>query len=198
MSTKFRAHATLAAIVFVAVLAACSEIPSDVVVQAPSAASTPPSDNELINGYRQWTRVNPKPAVIDPGFAKMCAIPPKNVDFNSDPHRDHFITVYVNELGTKSMTQESTPRFPQGSVIVKEKLPSIDSTSPELLTVMVKREAGYNPENGDWDYMVFDGTGKEVQARGKLEKCQNCHSMAEHSDFVYRNYLPSEAWKKMK
>ena len=45
-------------------------------------------------------------------------------------------------------------------------LPSKESTSPELLTVMIKREAGFNSDNGDWEYMSLDGTGSEVQVRG--------------------------------
>jgi hypothetical protein len=77
-------------------------------------------------------------------------------------------------------------------------LPSQESTSPELLTVMIKREQGYNPENGDWEYMALDGDGKEVRARGQLEKCQACHRMAEYNDYVHRNYLPAEVRKKLK
>ena len=96
------------------------------------------------------------------------------------------------------MMNDKHPKFPQGSVIVKEKLPNKDSSSPELLTVMIKREAGFNAENGDWEYMALDGTGKQVQARGRLEKCQACHTLAKDNDFVYRNYLPSEIWEKLR
>ena len=115
-----------------------------------------------------------------------------------NPHRDKFITVYVNDIGRHAMMQEKVPRFPQGSVIVKEKLPSQDSSTPELLTAMTKREPGYDPQNGDWEYMALDGTGKSVQARGKLESCQACHMMVKATDYVSRNYLPREVWDKLK
>ena len=165
-----------------------------------ASSNTTAEQQEWIKGYRQWTRVNPVPADIPSALARLCApLTPKLLEMkSSDPHKDKFITVYVNELGTHAMMHERNPRFPQGSVIVKEKLQSRESTSPELLTVMIKREPGYNPGNGDWEYMALDGDGKEVRARGRLEKCQACHQMAEHSDYVHRNYLPAEVREKLK
>ena len=164
------------------------------------SSNTPTEQHELIKGYRQWTRVNPVPVDLPSPLAFLCAPPPaKQTEMEAgNPHKDKFITVYVNELGTKAMMHERNPRFPKGSVIVKEKLPSQESTSPELLTVMIKREEGYNHENGDWEYMALDGDGKEVRARGQLEKCQACHRRVEYTDYVHRNYLPAEVRKKLK
>lgn len=96
------------------------------------------------------------------------------------------------------MMEEKTPHFPQGSIVVKEKLTTSKSTTPELLTVMVKREPGYNPNSGDWEYMVFDGSGKRVQARGKLENCQSCHMSDQDTDYVSRAYLPIEVRIRLK
>jgi hypothetical protein len=165
-----------------------------------SSQKTEPSENDLIKGYRQWTRVNPVPADLHVQTAILCAAPTaeQSKKEEGNPHRDKFITVYVNDAGKKAMMHEKNPRFPKGSVIVKEKLPSKESSSPELLTVMIKREAGYNPDNGDWEYMAVDGAGKEVQARGRLENCQACHTVVKDADFVYRSYLPNEIWEKLK
>jgi hypothetical protein len=159
-----------------------------------------PSGGEEIEGYKQWTRVNPVPAVFHSQIAIQCAAPTtKQSQMEAgNPHRDKFITVYVNDIGRHAMMQEKVPRFSQGSVIVKEKLPSKNSSTPELLTVMTKREPGYNPENGDWEYIALDGSGKSVQARGRLESCQGCHMMVKATDYVSRNYLPYELWKKLK
>ena len=147
---------------------------------------------EEIQGYKTWTRVNPQPVNMDAAVAQLCAAPsgPKAADRN--PHLHKFITVYVNQTGRSAMFEESgAPNFPQGSIIVKEKLAQRDSTSPELLTVMIKREKGFNPQNGDWEFMVTDGAGREVQARGKLESCQACHVSMSANDFIYRTYLPA-------
>ena len=133
-------------------------------------------------------------------IAALCAAPTatQNKAAAANPHLDKFITVYVNDIGRRAMMEEKLPRFPQGSVIVKEKLANKDSTAPELLTVMIKREAGYNPENGDWEYMALDGTGKEVRSSGRLESCQSCHMMVKDTDYVFRNHLPSEVRERLK
>jgi len=104
-----------------------------------------------------------------------------------------FVTVYVNRLGKPAMTEQKSPVFPVGAVIVKEKLSSRDSKSPELMTVMVKREKGYNPDAGDWEYSVIDGAGKKVVEQGKIQQCISCHdeSPARQSDHVFRQYYMS-------
>jgi hypothetical protein len=167
--------------------------------QQPAPASGPDItqavSNEVIAGYRKWTRVNHQPQQVPAQVAQLCApaFGPKS------PHgSDKYITVYVNETGRHAMMEEKTPHFPQGSVIVKEKLTDPKSTTPELLTVMVKRERGYNPESGDWEYMIIDGNGLAIQERGKLENCQTCHLMDKNTDYVSRNYLPAEIAKQLK
>ncbi|RYG53060.1 hypothetical protein EON80_33105 [bacterium] len=118
------------------------------------------------------------------------------------PHAKKFIRVYVNKVGEKQMTTRKNPRFPVGSVIVKQKLPLNSKVSktkfrkvspaPELLTVMIKHKAGYDPKNGDWEYMVTDGAGRKVSQRGQIESCQNCHRPYAKTDYVVRSYLPKE------
>jgi hypothetical protein len=58
--------------------------------------------------------------------------------------------------------------------------------------VMIKHKAGYNPKNGDWEYMVTDGAGRKVSQRGQIESCQNCHRPYAKTDYVVRSYLPKE------
>lgn len=86
------------------------------------------------------------------------------------------------------MLGHNPAKFPVGTVIVKEKLPSKNSSTPELLTVMIKRETGYNSEHGDWQYLVFDSTGTNT-ASGKLDNCIKCHDSQKNQDFVYKNYF---------
>ena len=194
----------LAITVLTATLAAVSACGSSsrssaTAISAPTVDTTL-SGSELVEGYKQWTRVNPVPAILHAPTAILCGIP-TNEQLESrakNPHLDKFITVYVNEVGKQAMMQMKSPVFPLGSVIVKEKLVSKDSTSPELLTAMRKREPGYNPGNGDWEYMVLNGPGKTVQARGKLDKCQGCHLMNQGSDYVSRNYLPEDVRRRLK
>ena len=153
-----------------------------------------------VAGYKGWTRVNPVPAVFHSRVATLCAPPSperRRVE-GENPHRDKFVTVYVNDAGRRSMLEERAPRFPVGSLIVKEKLSARDSSEPELLTAMLKREAGYDPGGGDWEYMALDGRGREVKARGKLESCRACHQAYPHTDFVARDYLPEDLRRKLR
>ena len=150
---------------------------------------------ETVANYKRWTRVNPEPQRVEAAISALCAAPSQRVE---NPHSHKFITVYVNEIGSHSMMKEKTPHFPVGSVIVKEKLTKADSVTPELLTVMVKRQAGYDAANGDWEFMVLDGKAEKVQASGKLTNCQACHLQEKATDYVSRRYLPADVREKLK
>ncbi len=166
-----------------------------------SPAATAPASIPVkeITGYRNWTKVNPEPQRMADRAATLCA--PAVIlkeDGPANPHRQKYVTVYVNETGRKAMIEQMKPGFPVGSVIVKEKLPEQSSRAPELLTVMIKRGKGFNPTSGDWEYMVVDGTGSNVTAQGKLENCQSCHIAKPETDYVFRTYLPHEVLSKLK
>lgn len=151
-------------------------------------------DSNRVSGYKSWVRVNPKPLKLPAALNVLCAAPPSasRIDASNNPHGQKYFTVYVNDVGQPAMTAQAKPHFPQGSIIVKEKLPDERATAPELLTVMIKREAGFNPQSGDWEYLVFDGTATKIAGRGKLESCQSCHAMNKATDYVFRSYLPDE------
>lgn len=113
------------------------------------------------------------------------------------PHDTAYISVYVNPAGREAMMKQAHPKFPVGSVIVKEKFPSHDSEYPELLTVMMKRERGYDSANGDWEYLVMEGDLSTIRARGKLRSCQGCHLEKAADDYVFRTYLPHNVAREL-
>ncbi len=189
-------------VTFFLVLTVCLSVA--VFLSTPSSSETvlarASNDGDLIAGHKKWTRVNQEPQIVASRIAIQCSRPTLHeTDLEKgNPHRDKFVVVYVNDIGRLAMTEQKYPKFPQGSIIVKEKLTNKDSEAPELLTVMRKRESGYDAENGDWEYMVFDGPGKVLQANGKLENCQGCHLQEKTTDFVSRRYIPYAKWEKMK
>jgi hypothetical protein len=200
MNTKLRQQSALlfgVALFLVALLVGGSLFASQ---QAKVEWKTEPTGSELVKGYREWTRVNPRPHSVSANIAAQCAAPTTTQTSmeQGSPHKDKYITVYVNEIGRQAMMEQREPHFPVGSIIVKEKLARVDSAAPELLTVMIKREAGYDAEKGDWEYMALDGSGETVRARGRLENCQACHLMVKDSDYVSRVYLPQEIRTKLK
>jgi hypothetical protein len=151
---------------------------------------------EEIAGYKNWTKVNAVPQLMPKRVAAACAmvLSPGGavIDGTGNPHRDKYFTVYVNDLGRGAMLNEKSPKFPVGSIIVKEKLAARESRTPELLTVMIKRQEGFNAASGDWEYMVLDGTGTKVEGRGQLQNCQACHLARQNSDYIFRTYLTDE------
>ncbi len=148
-----------------------------------------------VAGYRQWTRVNAKPERVTSWIASLCRNPTVQEvkEEAGNPHNDKYATVYVNNIGKRAMLQEKTAKFPPGSIIVKEKLTYATSKIPELLTVMRKRELGYDPSHGNWEYLVVDGTGTQVQVWGRLQTCQGCHANYRDEDYIDRSTLLSEA-----
>lgn len=146
--------------------------------------------------YRQWTLVNPTPQLMDPMPAQSCVMIPGRHE--PSPHLKKYISVFVNSVGREAMMTKQEPKFPVGSMVVKEKFGKPDSTNPELLTAMIKREAGYNPEGGDWEYLVLDGAASKIVERGKLTRCSGCHVPYKRSDFITRTYLPTDVQMELK
>ncbi len=130
-----------------------------------------------------------------------------------NPHQDSSVLVYLTNHGRDIMaTGKGT--YPVGAVILKEKLhlaaganpPAANqppnayntkaSASPrdttELFTGMLKREAGYNPPGGDWEYFVVSGDARKLLARGKIDSCIDCHEPYKATDYVTRAYMPRE------
>jgi Cytochrome P460 len=172
-------------------------------MQAINSSKTPEAIIDAtgeIAGYKNWTQVNKKPAIVTSEVAMMCARPTQaQLDLDAtNPHNDKFITVYINNIGKDEMMTKKSPQFPVGTVIVKEKLTTAESKAAEILTVMIKRKKDYNPKVGDWEFLTFNGAGTETTARGKLENCQTCHLAEKSTDYVSRRYLPYEVRQKLK
>ena len=181
----------LSSILFLAALTSlgCVEMVS-------SSPSVPDKDLAILAKYRQWTLVNPTPELMEPLAAISCVRIPGREE--PSPHLHKYISVFVNPVGREQMMTKREPKFPVGSMIVKEKLGKPDSAMPEVLTVMIKREPGYNPDNGDWEYLVLDGPASTIVERGKLTRCSGCHSSYSGTDFVTRTYLPDTVARELK
>ncbi|HYK19459.1 MAG TPA: cytochrome P460 family protein [Pyrinomonadaceae bacterium] len=145
-----------------------------------------------------WTQVNATPYHVSTWLDGLCRAP-DTADYESErkktgnPHIAPQIIVYVNNAGREAMFAKNIERFPEGSVVVKEKFGSfVQGSKPVLYTIMRKREPGYNRDVGDWEFSVVSANGTEVQATGKLENCQSCHIQKRDTDFIFRPYLNPE------
>ena len=126
--------------------------------------------------FESWFKVNAKPLIGDgDGFLRG-----KHLE------NEGIREVYANEIGQKVFQGNVQPPFPQGSIIVKDTFYTAKDGGKGRrwnITVMRKREPGYDPANGDWEY-VTAGPRKGVRYQGTMPLCIDCHVAAD-KDFVF-------------
>jgi hypothetical protein len=157
------------------------------------AVAGPPSSP--VAGYRSWTRVTPRLVGMPESLAVDCAA---RAPSPHNPHWRAFFHVYVNSVGRPAMVNQRRPAFPVGTLVVKEKFPRRDAPKPELLTVMRKREKGFDAANGDWEYLAQELPGGRLKAPENLKKCQSCHRKVSERDYVFRDYLPAAVERRLR
>ncbi|MBC8064471.1 MAG: cytochrome P460 family protein [Chlorobia bacterium] len=175
-----------------------------------AAAITQPNSadprEEAIKNYRQWPLITPEAVYMEPWVASLCMPVPRLQ--KSNPHVPTYFKVYVNGVGKAAMRSKDGQRFPVGSIIVKEKFEHVMTLQeqwasnkpnagkpksfgkPNLLTVMVKRSKGFDPQNGDWEYYTAAGNGKPNPSDLSMKHCQSCHRSEEAKDYTFRIYGP--------
>ncbi len=143
----------------------------------PLLAQSGKADNPAKN-YKSGKALLKQPFRMADEVMQLCRqlTPDEQKKFDENPHFKRYAQVYVNPVGQRVLGAKA-PRFPVGTVLVKEKFDNPKGIgTPELLTVMVKREKGYNPACYDWEFLVLDGKAERVLERGKLARCQSCHT----------------------
>jgi hypothetical protein len=100
--------------------------------------------------------------------------------------RSGFREVYVNSAGKPVSDGAAGLPYPMGTIVVKETYKDAGGQKGALkdITVMVKREAGYDAINGDWEYLNVSNTLK-IKAQGPIKMCINCHASAMVDDYVF-------------
>ena len=134
------------------------------------------NDGSLVlpSGFRSWVFIGGP-------------ITPNGLNDGNAPFPE-FHSVYIE--GKNLRYYQKNGKFPEGTVLVKEKYAAVTGGEPELMTIMIKREKGFNPKGGDWEYAVADGKGTAIRERGKIAECQSCHASRKKQDFVFRTYRP--------
>ncbi|WP_046004383.1 cytochrome P460 family protein [Pseudoalteromonas rubra] len=150
-----------------------------------------------LKGYRtQWKRVT--------GFE------------HSGLHWQQFIVVFLNkdarvyesnyleylrlyqDYDEDEDEEEPVPNFKsysEGTIVLKENFSAQSGSPHEALTItmMIKRQPGYSPTHGDWEYVQFDNQGKVLLA-GKgsdsaIQKvCASCHESIKERDYIFANF----------
>jgi len=168
------------------------------VLGAPMAhsADQPPSEDEKISEYlthhrAEMIRITAKPHPVVSAISLQCRLLTPPTSFPHNPHGEHWIHVFVSPKATNIMTS-GQGKYPLGTTILKQKFTDPAGEKTEFYTGMRNREAGYNPECGDWEFFTLDQRGSKVTARGKIESCMDCHAKYKQTDFVARSYLAGQ------
>jgi hypothetical protein len=99
--------------------------------------------------------------------------------------------IYMNELAAETAYPSSFP-YSEGSTFVKERM------DPETLSVTtlyaMRKVAGFDPENGDWQYAVFEREDAGAFGGGWMSAenagmCVGCHVQAKDTDYTFLSYL---------
>jgi hypothetical protein len=139
-------------------------------------------DVPLITTSRGTTRIYPD------GVPVYSAPKPKRKSDNKATHEDSpaaLSRIYVNDLAREAVSGETQSAFPEGSIIVREKLSAPDSKTAEAIVVMIKRAQDFNPKSGNWEFLAVNGALTKIQERQKRGSCADCHASQLATDFVF-------------
>jgi len=131
---------------------------------------------DKFSDYRNWTKVNQNTITGD----ETGVLGPAHERARG------FREIYINEIGKPVAYGASDYPYPEGSVILKESFSEKDGGKGKLasITIMIKREEGYDPDNGNWEYINASGDFK-ISRQGKIGMCIKCHSVMSEKDFTF-------------
>lgn len=171
--------------------AVCLAVTAAVVVAQPGAdPESPQFLSHVVGRLETLHRVTTTPHPLDDSTAAAC-VPNYNPKIHEGVIHPAFCHVYVTD-DAKAPMASGEGSYAEGAVIVKAKFEGAEADGAILYTVMRKMAAGYDPEHGDWEYAVLDGTNKRVLSRGRIDSCIECHRHYAATDFVTRAYLKQE------
>ncbi len=179
----------------VVVVAGCQPSPR----QNPARVENLPHQETLDIDFASWASATEKPYSIAPLSFRFCA-PPSTQELQNQeldkkqrgPHSESAIVVRVNPIGFNPF--KTGLSVPVGTIVIKEKYQHYSpDTPPVAVAAMIKRELGYDPQHGDWEY-AYEQRWPEHERkviRGKLDSCIDCHQNASGKDYLFRPYLAS-------
>ncbi len=101
----------------------------------------------------------------------------------SDAH-NAYVEILMNNKAVDAY-EEVKPMFPVGSEIFKPLYSDPEGKEFARLVIMVKMKEGYDSQNGDWWYGVYDESGTKMAYEGRIPECISCHAMAKETDYMF-------------
>jgi len=120
---------------------------------------------ERMQGYESWGQVDGWDGVL----------------FSLDGTHGEYVQIWANGVALDDLEN-----LPEGSIVVKEGYSDEAGEELNAITVMERREPGYDPENGDWFWGRFRADGTPTHA-GRVGFCADCHASDTTGDFSFVN-----------
>jgi hypothetical protein len=122
----------------------------------------------------------------------------KNQEVYANNHLE-FIRIYEEDLDSEE-DDIFFKSYPVGTIILKESFLNGNSrpTTALLLSGMIKRDKGYDPKYGDWEYFQSNKSGEIIAHGNSKDKlisttCIDCHSNIEDKDFIFATHYSMTA-----
>lgn len=85
--------------------------------------------------------------------------------------------------------------YPAGTILLKENYSALKGSPkvPVSITMMIKREKGYDTQGGNWEYVQFDQMGN-IMLNGHSrdasvnKACASCHINIAERDYIFSSY----------
>jgi hypothetical protein len=157
--------------------------------------SAPPSSDlklpDQLKSYKTW-RAASDPFPVPYELWIQCALTSREQEAKAaqqhGPHNRLQVQMFTNAVASTLFYTSSPGRFPEGSIVVKEKSVA-GAKSPSAIAAMIKGAPGSHPRSGDWEFVYVTSQGSAVAT----DACRDCHAAAP-TDFLFRSY-PSGAPK---
>ncbi len=126
--------------------------------------------------YRQWA------------VTRSMMVGPDNKSFANNGGFHHY---YANE---KAMEGFRTGHFPDGSVVVDERLEVRQEAGttfegPRKSVAVMAKDATHYQSTGGWGFDVFAGEDRTESAPGAVRAaCFSCHSQRKDHDFIFSEF----------
>ena len=181
------------ALCVLAFVAGCNP-PSD-----PAPQVEPPTADAPAIDFAGWPSVTERPFWVEIPIAELCVEVTLDEERAMEAgrtrrHGPHYRPAIVVRVSPPALDAfRAGGPLTAGAVVVKEKHPDeAAATPPTAYAAMVKREAGYDPQNGDWEYLYEEVGPPRRVSRGRMETCIDCHRRAGGTDYLFRTYLKSK------
>jgi hypothetical protein len=176
----------------------CSSPPDRTSQPPTSTTSNYSHQRETLNiDYGDWPKVTEKPHPVALAFYLDCRLPSpemiqqqKDLEKQYGPHAKAWIIVRVNPTGVAQF--KAGQPVPVGTVVIKEKhLNYSPNSKPDAVAAMTKREPGYDPDHGDWEYAYEELKPEQRRKleKGKIVSCIECHKGTKSTDYLFRPYI---------